>query len=282
MMNLPVESSTFEMDGHAVNVYGIRTGTVQVKKSHFAPSGGMLQILVDWRWADPMPIYTWLIEHPEGFILIDTGENVQVKENWYFDCDPTTGYVNRKILKFELEREMEIGRRLYHLGIRPDDIRWVVLTHLHIDHIDGLMYFPRAEVVVSQAEWSRPYGAMKCILPPGLRPNKILFQKDEYFKGQYPLTEDGRVRVVATPGHTYGHQSVIVETDDLNLFFAGDTSFTQQQLLADQVPGIHANRSEALDTYARIKHFAASKSLIYLPSHDWSSGKRLLDEQTFG
>lgn len=276
---LPIQTVNYYLDGKPVAIHGIRTGTVQVKKSHFEASGGMLQIMVDWRWADPMPIYTWVIEHPEGNILIDTGENVQVQENWYFDCDPTVGFVNRKILKFELEREMEVGRQLYNLGIYPNDIRWVILTHLHIDHIDGLMYFPRAEVVVSQAEWSRPHGAMKCLLPPGLRPNKIIYESDRYFSGRYPLTEDGTVKVVATPGHTYGHQSVIFETDEQVIFFAGDTSFTQKQLKKEIVPGINVDKKASLSTFQSIKALAAEQSLIYLPSHDWKSGERLLNKQ---
>lgn len=282
---LPIQTTEFMISGTPVRVHGIRTGTVQVKKSHRDPSQGMLQIMVDAQWADPMPIYCWLIEHPEGNILIDTGENVQVKENWYFDCDPTVGYVNQKILKFELRREMEIGRQLYLLGFDTDDIDWIILTHLHIDHIDGLMYFPRSEVIVSQAEWDRPYGSMKCLLPPGLRPNKIIYEKDPIFLGQYPLTSDGRIRIVATPGHTHGHQSVILEADEYTVFFAGDMSFDQQQLLNDSVGGIHVDKKISKDTYERVRRLAragmeAGRPLIYLPSHDWKSGERMVERKT--
>ncbi len=281
-MQLPIQSTTFHLDGRPVRVHGIRTGTVQVKKSHREPSQGMLRIMVDWRWADPMPIYCWLIEHPEGNILIDTGENVQVKENWYFDCDPTVGFVNQKILKFELEREMEVGRQLYRVGVYPSDVDYVVLTHLHIDHTDGLMYFPRSEVIVSQAEWDRPYGSMKCLLPPGMRPNKIIYEKDAIFLGQYPLTSDGRVRIVSTPGHTHGHQSVVLEADDYTVFFAGDTSFDQEQLTRNRVGGINIDKKASRDTYDRIRQLASLKPLIYLPSHDWKSGERLVEREAWG
>ncbi len=276
----PIQTAEFTLDGIPIKVHGIRTGTVQVKKSHREPSQGMLQIMVDLRWAKPMPIYAWLIEHPEGNILIDTGENVQVKEDWYFDCDPTVGFANKKILKFEIEREMEIGRQLYYLGFETEEIDWVILTHLHIDHIDGLMYFPRSEVIVSQAEWERPFGAMKCLLPPGMRPNKIIYESDPVFIGQYPLTSDGRIRIISTPGHTHGHQSVLLETDTHHLFFAGDTSFDQDQLLNSRVGGIHADKKASLDTYKRILKLASLEPLIYLPSHDWKSGERLVNGET--
>ncbi len=278
-MQLPIQSATYHLDGQPIKIHGIRTGTVQVKESHREPSQGMLQIMVDWRWVDPMPIYCWLIEHPEGNILIDTGENVQVKENWYFDCDPTVGFVNQKILRFELEREMEAGRQLYQLGMYVGNVDYVVLTHLHIDHTDGLMYFPRSEVIVSQAEWDQPYGSMKCLLPPGMRPNKIIYEKDPIFLGQYPLTSDGRVRIVATPGHTYGHQSVVLEADGYTVFFAGDTSFDQEQLIRNRVGGINIDKKASMDTYNRIRQLASLKPLIYLPSHDWKSGERLEERE---
>ncbi len=265
--------------GQPVRVHGLPTGTVSVRRSHRDPGLGLPQILLDPRWTEPLPIYTWLIEHPGGAVLVDTGEQVRALQPGHYACDSTTGWVNRRILRFQLSAAEEIDARLAQLGLRADAVALVILTHLHLDHVDGLHHFPKAEVIVSAKEWQRPYGAMPCRLPAGLRPRLITFRKTELpgFSQALALDDARKLWLVSTPGHTYGHQSVLLQADEADLLFAGDAAFSQEQLLRGEMAGICADKSAGRATYREIRQYAGQRPLVFLPSHDPHSGRRLLE-----
>ncbi|MGB0524254.1 MAG: N-acyl homoserine lactonase family protein [Flammeovirgaceae bacterium] len=266
--------------GQELKIHGISTGGVKVKYSHKNKGLGIPQILLDPFWTDWMPIYVWVIEHPEGIILVDTGENAQEKNAAYFSCDPTTGWVNNKILRFNTLRADEIDQQLLKLGIQTGDIRWVVLTHLHLDHVDGLHHFPKSEIIISKKEYQHPYGAIPCLLPKWLSPNLIQYhQAFPHFEQAYPLTTAQDIWLVPTAGHTYGHQSVLLQSEKVDLLFAGDVAFNQQQLQKQVVAGICADKKSAKSTYNRIKAYAKSRPLVCLPAHDPNSGARLQNLQ---
>ena len=182
---------TLHLPQSGIKIHAIPTGTVSVKRSHRNKGWGMLQILADFRWTAPMPVYCWCIEHPEGVLLFDTGENAKVVQADYFDCDSTTGWVNRKILHFEQTESMELAARLAEIGLKPQEVRWVCLSHLHIDHVDGLAAFPQAEVLVNHTEWQHPYGAVKCLLPNWLQPHLIRHHNSDhrFLSKRYVLTD---------------------------------------------------------------------------------------------
>ena len=193
-------SLTLDHQGATVKIHAIATGQVKVRKSHRSPALGIPQILLDPRWTEWMPVYCWVIEHPEGNILIDTGENARVRDDGYFDCDPTNGWVNKRILRFDTQRDQEIDRQLAALGLSPKDIRWVVLTHLHLDHVDGLHHFPQAEIYVSEREWHKPYGDVPCLRPPNFRPQLVKYSHYPHFpfEGAFPLTQAKDIWLIPT------------------------------------------------------------------------------------
>ena len=81
--------------------------------------------------------------------------------------------------------------------------------------------------------------------------------------------------VVATPGHTANHVSVLVYDDDAAILLAGDTSYSQDLMLAGKVDGVSPNAATSAATLAAIKQFAAQHPTIYLPTHDPGAGARL-------
>ncbi len=273
------EIRTLTIDG--LKVHAIPTGSVAVKRSHRGPGIGIVQILADFRWTEYLPIYTWVIEHPEGILLIDTGENARAGGPDYFACDPQMGFVYHKILRLQVAPQQEIIPQLQSIGIQAEDVRWVVQTHLHLDHMDGLSGFPKSEILISQTEYQHPSGAVMCLLPNWLKPHLLAFkaQNDPIFGSSYPLTKAGDIRIVPTPGHTYGHQSVILQTASVDFIFAGDTSFSDKQLLQGKIAGISADKSAARQTYANILRYCSEKPTVYLPSHDVASGKRMEERQ---
>jgi N-acyl homoserine lactone hydrolase len=90
------------------------------------------------------------------------------------------------------------------------------------------------------------------------------------------LTKSGDVLIVPTPGHTPYHVSVVVYGSPM-LFFAGDTSYNQELLIAGKVDGVSPDENVSRATLARIGALAKQQPLVYLPSHDPESERRLLN-----
>jgi N-acyl homoserine lactone hydrolase len=78
-----------------------------------------------------------------------------------------------------------------------------------------------------------------------------------------------------TPGHTNGHQSLLLKTDQCDILFAGDVSYNENQFLTNHYAGVNQNQAKAIDTYQRIKRLAKITNLIYLTSHDAESANKL-------
>jgi glyoxylase-like metal-dependent hydrolase (beta-lactamase superfamily II) len=219
----------------------------------------------------PLPIHVWVIEHPEGVIMVDTGELASA---------PALPFA-----RFEIVPEDEIGPQLRRLGIAAGDVRTVVLTHLHGDHMDGVGQFAGKDILVNEGEYrytrslhGRITSAIgRQVWPAGFVPKTFAFRPAPLgpFARSYPLTAAGDVLVLPTPGHTPGHSSIVVQQDGVSYFLAGDTSYTQRQLLDGRVDGVSPNAEQARRTMRAIQDFAAEYPTVYLPSHDPESAMRL-------
>ena len=206
----------------------------------------------------------------------------------------------RMAVREDVDEHEEIGPRMRALGLSPRDVRWVVLTHLHTDHAGGLHHFPDAEILLSATEYAAArgvHGKLRGYLPhrwpEWFRPTELDPEAGSQQKGVGPrspryrpdaglpgtrLTEEGDVRIVSTPGHTAGHLSVLVDEGPRTLFFAGDTSYTEANLIegvADGVSSVGGGEAAAARTLRAIREYAAVRPTVYLPSHDPDSARRL-------
>lgn len=270
-----------------LKIHALCTGKValQSRDGELAIPEWMYQGRRDKNWDEWLPIYSWVIEHPEGLVVIDCGETMKAFEPGYFDRDVFTRFLYERMFRFSLEPVDEIGPQMEAIGLRPDDVRWVILTHLHADHVDGMIYFPQAEFLVAATEHSealrRPTGALPNRWPAWFEPRLIEHRERPVgtFSRSHPVTAAGDLHLVPTPGHTLGHQSVILELDDLAIFFAGDTSFTEAQMLEGSSVGFNLDSRATEATLKTIRAFIAARPTVYLPSHDPESGDRLLQRR---
>lgn len=216
-----------------------------------------------WR-AEALPVNLFVIRHPAGICLFDTGQTAAAAEPGYFPA----WYPFFKLARFELDPEEEAGPQLAAAGIASADVRWVVLSHLHTDHAGGVGAFRSGEVLVSREEWARAQGMMGRLRgylpqhwPEGLLPTLIEFEGGPIgpFDSSYDVCGDGRVIAVPTGGHTPGHLALLVYSDDSNCFLGGDLAESYDQLVV---------------AYPRIAEFCDRSAFRYLSAHTAAASER--------
>jgi N-acyl homoserine lactone hydrolase len=218
------------------------------------------------------PAYSFVVEHPEGLIAIDTGMSAGARSprplmQRRFVPSPIAGH--------------EMGPAMRAIGLDPADVRWVVLTHLDWDHAGGLAHFPGAEVLVHRPEHEFAATAVgrwryePQLWPSGFKPTVYDLDAEPY--GPFPrsraLTGDGAVRIVALTGHSVGQVGVIVRSGDMRLFFVADHVLRRDWFLGDYEAGRliglgQFHRVQARETSRRIHDFIESVPTVLLPSHD--------------
>jgi N-acyl homoserine lactone hydrolase len=273
-----------------MNIHAIQTGTVAITTKWREGVGvGRLRLintLLDREWTEPLPIYAFAIEHPEGVIVVDTGETARISEPGYFPrWQPFFQFAVRE----HVQPEQEIGPQLEQLGIVPCDVRRVVMTHLHTDHAGGLHHFPDSEILVSRAEVDYATGLRGRLRgypnkrwPAWFRPTLVDLQAVPFgpFPTSMALTEAGDVTLVSVSGHTPGQLGVVVQDADHAVFLAGDSSYTQDTLLRGVVDGVGPDEIAERLTHDRIRAYAAQTPTVYLPAHDPETAARLSARRT--
>jgi len=266
-----------------MRIHAIQTGSVRIKRSQVRGRGrGLsrrLRIFADPQWTDWLPTYAWVIDHPEGIIVVDTGQGTHLRDG----IRSLNPYLRWEVV-FQIEPDQEIGPQLRALGVGPRDVRNVVLTHLHIDHDGGLAHFRESDILVSRQELHTARGWMGQVRgylpnrwPTWFNPIALDLTAESFgpFAASRRLTRAGDVIAVATPGHTADHLSVVVVYEGITYVIAGDASYTEADMLAGQIDGVSANEAIAQATLGALKQLAAERPTIYLPTHDPESGSRL-------
>jgi len=255
----------------------VTTCTLRLKPTFLEGSpahGGPLGLIRDlWRDPDftrPLPMWAWIVDTGTERILIDAGAR-----------PGAGGGVTRTT--FQISPEQALVPELARCGFAPGDFDRVVVTHLHGDHVGGLAAFDSRRVWVARAEWAPvsrfPGRLMRPLTAPvhrGFAPNVFDFDGPALhgFPGSWPVTRDGSVVAIPTPGHSVGHTSFLVRRSEGDVLLAGDVTYDLPALEAQRDQGFIAEVEQHHVTLRRVLSLVET-GVAYLPSHDPESPTRL-------
>ncbi len=272
-----------------IKIHPIQTGSVRVKQFQLTGARNVVsrlwQLFFTQKWAEWMPIYCWLIEHPAGLILIDTGETARVNEEGYL---PDTS-VYRNSLQLDIKREDEVDNQLDRLGYSPRDISAIYLTHLHTDHVGGLYHFPDTPIFAPRNEYEigvgpkgEGSGFLKKNWPEWFKPELIDLSDgaEVNFSCSRKMTSDGSIVAIPTPGHSAGHLAYVIKDAQLRYVIAGDVTFNLQTLAAS-IPNVILSSKDAVQSVITLREYALQAPTIVLSSHDKNVSALLVNKTVF-
>ena len=159
-------------------------------------------------------------------------------------------------------------QQLAKLDIKPDQIKYVGISHYHADHIGGVFQFPNATLLMGKGEFdsikagSAPPGTdqlLKHWLTEGGKAEPVATDKDVF--------GDGSVIILTTPGHTPGHHSVLVKLKQ-PVVLVGDAAHFHENYENDGVPWFNYDRAQTVASIERIKKLAANLKATVIIQHD--------------
>lgn len=197
-----------------------------------------------------VPVTSYLIEHPRGLLLVDTGWDVAIRT----DARRYEGFANYFASPGELPAGQAVTEHLARLGYAPSDLDLCFLTHMDIDHAGGLRLVADARrIATNRAEWQAAQGHHP-------RYRKALWRDvtveplDLEPTGRGPvgmsldLFGDKSIELVALPGHSAGMTGVVVRSGEKFVVIAGDGAYCHASWEQEILPGITYDRALAAKT----------------------------------
>ena len=208
-----------------------------------------------WPWQQvPTPTPCFLIGNGSRYLLWDAGISRRALGN----AHPVA----------KLDRT--ISDQLAQIGVRPEQIEFVGISHYHGDHTGQATQFPKAKLLIGEGD----FAALKSGTPPGgAAPSHI----QPWIDGKSPvvaLTEDHdvfgdeRVTILRTHGHTPGHSVLLVKLATGPVILAGDLWFSHSDALRGTMPDFNTSRAETLASRERIARLAEKLDAVLILQHE--------------
>jgi glyoxylase-like metal-dependent hydrolase (beta-lactamase superfamily II) len=187
-----------------------------------------------------VPLYSYLIDHPKhGLMMIDSCINWEQAHD--HDGYYNHNYMISRLLsdrnEYKLTSEQELEVQVELLGYKLDDIKTVFMTHVHDDHAGGLRNLPNAKVVLNKEDWEK--GTLYPYSFELVKEKLHLFTYNSVpfydFSDSLDYYGDGSLILLPTRGHSPGHTAVLLNMDNTNALFVGDTPYTLRHMAVDQI-----------------------------------------------
>ena len=210
----------------------------------------------------------WLIKHGSEWLLWDTG----VPESSLHD--PRGWSTLPKLIVYHLDKSLT--DQLAEIGLKPGDIGRVAISHTHGDHIGNMGLFPNSTVLMQRAEYSwihSPNGANDNVNQLMALARKLLGtpKKLQLIDGDTDVFGDGSVTLLSTPGHTPGHQSLMVHLPKSGfIILSGDVVHLEGNFEKNIVPSLNTSKAESIASMDRIRKLIATYKATLFINHDKS------------
>lgn len=201
----------------------------------------------------------YLIRHGDTIMLWDAGLPAAIKGKAIDPKLPMDASVTRTI-----------PEQLAELGIAPDRVSIVGISHYHFDHIGQAASFPDATLLIGAHDW-----AAVSANPPAPGINAAPFApwlsggaKADPVTGDRDVFGDGTVRMLDMPGHTPGHHSLLVKLKGRTILLTGDLAHFTENYASNGVPTFNTNRADTLASLDRFKMLAANLKATVVIQHE--------------
>jgi len=249
----------------SVKLYFFECGTLKSEKHLFTLNRG-----IGVPFEVPVPFF--LIQYNDKNILFDTGNALEAskdpKKHW---GDIIEAY------NPVMEENQYVVNQLKTLGVQPEDIDYVILSHLHLDHAGGVGAFPNARYIShhKEVQWAfNPDCTQKgAYIMHDIDKGIEWLQLGNKFGEAYDLFDDGIIEIYPTPGHTPGHISVLVNLTK-PMLLTSDSCYTEENLNDNIAPGLVWDAEESIRTIKWIQNLQNEKGVEIITGHDPIAWKR--------
>jgi glyoxylase-like metal-dependent hydrolase (beta-lactamase superfamily II) len=218
------------------------------------------------------PYFMYVITHPHGNVLFDTGAHPALRTDPYSRLGDAAADFDVR-----MSPDDHIEACLASIGLAPGDIELVVQSHLHFDHAGGLEWVSHAPVLVQREELAFARE------PPVYQ--KLIYVQEDFdhdldwheLDGEHDVFDDGRLVVIPTPGHTRGHQSLLVRLDTGAVFLLADAAYLLGKLRSRSLPGVLWSPDAMIDSWERIEQIERREQARLMTTHelDYETSVRL-------
>jgi N-acyl homoserine lactone hydrolase len=208
----------------------------------------------------------WLIKRRSEWLLWDTGVPESALN------DPKGWSTLPNLIVYHLDKTL--SDQLATIGLKPNDITYVALSHTHGDHIGNVSLFPNSTVLMQRAEYawiSSPDGPNDNVNQLKALARKLLGTPKhlKLLDGDTDVFGDGGVTLVSTPGHTPGSQSLLVHLKNSGfIILSGDVVHLEENFEKDMVPSLNTNKAASIASMERIKRMIATYKARFFINHD--------------
>ena len=208
----------------------------------------------------------WLIKHGSEWLLWDTGVPEATLN------DPRGWSTLPQLIVYHLDKS--VTAQLAEIGLKPDDIGRVALSHTHGDHIGNVGLFPNSTIVMQRAEYNwihSPSGPNDNVNQLMALARKLMGspKKLQLIDGDTDVFGDGSVTLVSTPGHTPGHQSLLVHLENSGfIILSGDVVHLEESFDKNIVPSLNTSTQESLASMKTIRQMITTYKATLFINHD--------------
>ncbi|MBA3678038.1 MAG: N-acyl homoserine lactonase family protein [Sphingosinicella sp.] len=166
--------------------------------------------------------------------------------------------------------DKSIGTQLGEIGVRPDQIEMVGISHFHFDHIGQAAQFPKAKLVIGAEDLAalRATPAHPSLKPEAIKPWLAEGSNALAVRGDVDIFKDGRVIMLNMPGHTPGHHSLLVKLASGPILLTGDLYHFSEQVPIKGVPPFNTDRADTLASMDRFDKMAANLGAKVIIQHE--------------